>query len=826
MENKSFKYNAFISYRHSDLDKYVAENLHRLIETYKMPKSVVEKYNINDNNFRRIFRDQDELPLSSSLENPIIEALKDSQFLIVICSSRLKESKWCKKEIESFIKLHGRSNILCVLVEGEPDESFPDILKYKEEKVKTKTGKERVKKIPCEPLAMDVRGKNKKEVYQNLKKELIRVIAPMYNLDYDDIKRRHEERELKKKAKIFKTIAIVSILFAIYSIILFSKIYLTSKELKYDQSINLANQANELLNKDDRIGAIKMAYQSITKYENISLPKTAHGVAVLTNCLGLYYYDEHGYYPISQLETSGEVRVIKKDSSWRYLLSYDSSGSITLWNLDGEKKIKVVSDTILHSYNMEDQFAFIGKKHFAYINSDNDVIVINFKGKEIANIKTSIKATQDAKINASSNGKYLEISTGKKISIYETENYKEVASYEVSKDLDIIDNQYFDEKEENIAFATRKTTNYGHNDLNIITYNIAKKRIISKYNIKSNALLRIIFKDDSVVALTKRIVSNYRYGSDMLLTRYNYKTGKKTYQREYLGYYGDDMELAYAKNGETALLVVSGYTASLVNYKTGEEKARYDLSNTATLIQPINGGEGYFQVITSLGEVINISIKDGKYDDSAQLVGMYHFNLPGYSKFLYTDFGYVAFSNHSSSGNTNRIITYHRLKNKDMKEIEYKEDTYNYNRMENNNLDSQEIKTIDKDYNFKDKDLISAAFYSHDKSLLFISYKYKTMEIYDNKNKKLIKTIRNIKDIQNVYIGKTKEGQYIIRGNSNGYILNKDFDLIAYVSNLVDYKDNKLIIKDWDKYYAVKVYTEKEIIEKGKEFLESKKLID
>ena len=43
---KKYKFDAFISYRHCDLDKYVAENLHKLIETYKMPKSVVEKYNI------------------------------------------------------------------------------------------------------------------------------------------------------------------------------------------------------------------------------------------------------------------------------------------------------------------------------------------------------------------------------------------------------------------------------------------------------------------------------------------------------------------------------------------------------------------------------------------------------------------------------------------------------------------------------------------------------------------------------------------------------------------------------------------------------------
>ena len=90
MEKENYKFNAFISYRHNDLDKFVAENLHRLIETYKMPKPVVEKYNITDNNIRRVFRDQEELPLAANLEDPIIEAIKESHFLIVICSPRLK----------------------------------------------------------------------------------------------------------------------------------------------------------------------------------------------------------------------------------------------------------------------------------------------------------------------------------------------------------------------------------------------------------------------------------------------------------------------------------------------------------------------------------------------------------------------------------------------------------------------------------------------------------------------------------------------------------------------------------------------------------------
>ena len=40
MENKDtkeYKYDAFISYRHAKLDQFVAENLHKLLEMFKVP---------------------------------------------------------------------------------------------------------------------------------------------------------------------------------------------------------------------------------------------------------------------------------------------------------------------------------------------------------------------------------------------------------------------------------------------------------------------------------------------------------------------------------------------------------------------------------------------------------------------------------------------------------------------------------------------------------------------------------------------------------------------------------------------------------------------
>ena len=145
MEKNSVKYDAFISYRHAEPDSFVAKTLHKELESFKLPKSVARKktekeeavshgdcagktnidvsVNMQDTaavktRIQRVFRDKEELPLVTNLADPITEALENSEYLIVICSPRLPESMWCRKEIETFIEMHDREHVLAVLVEG------------------------------------------------------------------------------------------------------------------------------------------------------------------------------------------------------------------------------------------------------------------------------------------------------------------------------------------------------------------------------------------------------------------------------------------------------------------------------------------------------------------------------------------------------------------------------------------------------------------------------------------------------------------------------------------------------------------------------------
>lgn len=181
-------YDAFISYRHTPLDMEFAKKVHTGLETFRVPAAVRKK--TGKKKISRVFRDQEELPIGSDLNDNISAALKESEYLIVICSPETPGSYWVNKEIETFIELHDREHILAVLTDGEPDQSFPEAL------LSDGNGN------PVEPLAADVRGKTPSERNKRFKSELLRLAAPVLGCTYDDLRQRHRERILKRNLMI------------------------------------------------------------------------------------------------------------------------------------------------------------------------------------------------------------------------------------------------------------------------------------------------------------------------------------------------------------------------------------------------------------------------------------------------------------------------------------------------------------------------------------------------------------------------------------------------------------------------------------------------
>jgi len=169
MENESREYIAFISYRHKPLDTQVAKMVQQRIERYKVPKEYRERTGVHPG---IVFRDEDELPISSSLSDSIMYALDHSRFLIVICSRSLRESKWCEAEVDYFIRKNGRERVIAVLAEGTPEESFPLQLLHTYDENGNITG-------DLEPLAANLVGENHRFQKKASAKETTRIIAAL-----------------------------------------------------------------------------------------------------------------------------------------------------------------------------------------------------------------------------------------------------------------------------------------------------------------------------------------------------------------------------------------------------------------------------------------------------------------------------------------------------------------------------------------------------------------------------------------------------------------------------------------------------------------------
>lgn len=198
-------YDAFISYRHLQLDKAVAKSLHTLIETYRIPASIRKR--IGKQKMGKVFRDEEELPLSANLSDNIEDALRGSEWLIVICTPALLESKWCMQEIDYFISLGRREKILVVLADGTPETSFPPQLRTRVVNGRT---------IDVEPIAAVVTAPDTKGSLKLLRREKLRILAPMLGVGYDDLRRRARQRKIRLTAAVASAVLVAGVLFGTY----------------------------------------------------------------------------------------------------------------------------------------------------------------------------------------------------------------------------------------------------------------------------------------------------------------------------------------------------------------------------------------------------------------------------------------------------------------------------------------------------------------------------------------------------------------------------------------------------------------------------------
>lgn len=215
------QYYAFISYKRED-EKW-AKWLQKKLEHYRFPTNL-NGYNDLPKNIRPTFRDVTDLE-PGILSEKIDSALRDSQWLIVVCSPRSAKSPWVCKEAQTFIDLGLTDHIIPFIIEGIPQsndpvtECYPDAILHL-------------------PKEQELLGANINEMGRDA--AAIKVVARMFGLKFDTLWQRHE-REKRRKVIIFTTI--ILLIFALLSYFLF-------REIRYSKELNQKNELIERQNKN------------------------------------------------------------------------------------------------------------------------------------------------------------------------------------------------------------------------------------------------------------------------------------------------------------------------------------------------------------------------------------------------------------------------------------------------------------------------------------------------------------------------------------------------------------------------------------------------
>ena len=186
------RYIAFISYRHQPAAEQVSYLLRKQLETIHLPKDAPLPKK------RRVFRDTDELPTSTDLGADIENALQDSRWLICICSEDYPVSKWCVREVEEFLELGRKDRILPVLISGEKETAFPELIRDL-------------------PVAADLRCSDEKEQKKRVRLAIPELLAKMTGMEAERFAAARRRHALTMAAGTVGVITAALLGFALYA---------------------------------------------------------------------------------------------------------------------------------------------------------------------------------------------------------------------------------------------------------------------------------------------------------------------------------------------------------------------------------------------------------------------------------------------------------------------------------------------------------------------------------------------------------------------------------------------------------------------------------
>lgn len=828
---ENYTYDAFISYRHTELDKFVAEQLHKALEAYKPPKSIRKQAKASRSRIERVFRDRDELPITSNLEDPIVQALIHSEFLIVICSPRLKESIWCKKEIETFIQYHGKGNVLTVLIEGEPEESFPEELLYVEETVTRADGTQETVRRAVEPLAADVRGKSRREIRKKIRSEMLRLLAPMFGVGYDDLRQRQRERKLKKVITASLSAAVLCLLIGVAGTLAAllihqqnvqieaqsqeilaqsEKIVNQSQEIQKQNEVLAVNQAESLaekalssLEEGDREGAVSLAVQALTEYEGIEMPYTAEAKYALTESLHIYD-SSNTIYAEYQIAAPGEIEEVIVSPDGNMVLTLDATGSLCVWDiLSGELK-----DTLAwngKSAGSGQAAAFADNGRVLYLDEEDQVCVYDIAGDSV----TAAIALEDAySFSTDPYGRYAAIKTWSGLTVCDTADFQTVYQAVETKETSIEENCFFSESGilvylESFTSGTVPDTGKG-GILHFVdlTGGAAEVTVPIAYN----GLKHVQFKNDCVYILANALAGDGSdYSAGLIVFDLSENTVK--WERNFDRKFGSELCIPYME-GAHQLMVCSAMEAFLLDVKTGEETGHFS-TESSILEAAAYRNRNQFMLFTRSGRFYVYSVE---YNELFAMDYAFQCKSDNVKYFSVTEGGYLVLPY-----NDNRITVYNVIRNPDLQPYEGEAVSVFHDDDDSYRDYTEEARKL----GLEKANLVSHILMVPDGGFTVVSYVDYSIEVYRTEDMTLLDTIAGRIGGADRYFGEDGEGNLYVGGEFCGYCLDSSGKLIARIEDLagLDREQNMLIVGESEELQCIPIYATQELVERGRSLL-------
>ena len=412
--------------------------------------------------------------------------------------------------MQLFKKIHGVNNIIPVLIEGEPDDSFIDELKNLKVTFISSENVEEEKDI--ELLAADIRSDEVKSPsfkgYEILeyskdpklneltkksldilkKSEIYRIVASMLNVNYGDLKLRHQERYLKRIIYTSIAASIAMLIFVVSVTTLYLKSVASERKANEQTSLMTLNMANEANLQGDRILGVLIAQEAMKnvspKMEKYNKLKAQYENILNNSLITLPFSNQF----ILATESETEAFGISSDSKW--LMSSGSFNKAIIWNLENgeiQKTLTFEAPVVSIALSPDSKKSYVG-------TANNKIFEVNMENYEIKNIFGDANLPAVA-MRVSKNNKYLiALRNFLILDIFDIQSQKKLYSFTFP--IDNMITGFTENPQTNNFFILRKDNSITEYDINtgeaLIVHALAtnsEKNFLRKMTVSDNGIL-------------------------------------------------------------------------------------------------------------------------------------------------------------------------------------------------------------------------------------------------------------------------------------------------------------------------------------------------